>query len=75
MPLKRLLPHTHVHSLSAVSRPNLLQYSACRLESHQDKPQMADQKKVYQQLVPEEEALQNLMTFKEIWGKQYPSYI
>jgi len=35
---------------------------------------MADLKRVYQS-VTEEEALQNLMTFKETWGKSYPSCV
>lgn len=35
---------------------------------------MADLKKIYQS-VTEEEALQNLITFKDIWGKQYPSCV
>ncbi len=35
---------------------------------------MTDLKKIYQS-VTEEEALQNLITFKDIWGKQYPSCV
>lgn len=35
---------------------------------------MADLKLVYK-AVTEEEALENLMTFKEKWGKKYPSCI
>jgi len=34
---------------------------------------MVDLKKVYQAVT--EEALQNLITFKEIWGKQYSSCV
>ena len=35
---------------------------------------MADLKKVYT-AVTEDEALENLMAFKEKWGKQYPSCV
>ena len=38
------------------------------------KPLMADLKKVYT-AVTENEALENLMAFKEKWGKQYPSCV
>ena len=38
------------------------------------KPLMADLKLVYK-AVTEEEALENLMTFKEKWGKAYPSCV
>ena len=49
--------------------------SSTRYVSWKDiKALMADLKKVYQS-VTEEEALSNLMTFKEIWGKQYPSCV
>ena len=44
-------------------------------EQYKDiKPLMADLKKVYT-AVTEDEALENLMTFKEKWGKQYPSCV
>ena len=46
--------------------------SSTRFVSYKDiKPLMADLKKVYT-AVTEEEALENLMAFKENWGKQYP---
>ena len=49
--------------------------SSTRYVSWKDiKALMADLKKVYQ-AVTEEEALQNLISFKEIWGKQYPSCV
>jgi len=49
--------------------------SSTRYVSWKDiKMLMADLKKVYQ-AVTEEEALQNLMTFKEAWQKQYPSCV
>ena len=49
--------------------------SSTRFVSYKDiKPLMADLKRVYT-AVTEEEALENLMTFKEKWGKQYPSCV
>ena len=49
--------------------------SSTRFVSYKDiKPLMADLKKVYT-AVTEDEALENLMTFKEKWGKQYPSCV
>ena len=49
--------------------------SSTRYVSWKDiKVLMADLKKVYQS-VTEEEALANLMTFKDAWGKQYPSCV
>ena len=49
--------------------------SSTRYVSWKDiKALMADLKKVYQS-VTEEEALSNLMAFKEAWGKQYPSCV
>jgi len=49
--------------------------SSTRYVSWKDiKALMADLKKVYQ-AVTEEEALLNLISFKEIWGKQYPSCV
>ena len=49
--------------------------SSTRFVSYKDiKPLMSDLKKVYTG-VTEEEALENLMTFKEKWGKQYPSCV
>ncbi len=38
------------------------------------KPLLADLKKVYT-AITEDEALENLMGFKEKWGKQYPSCV
>ena len=40
----------------------------------QNRPLMADMKKVYT-AVTENEALENLMAFKDKWGKQYPSCV
>ena len=49
--------------------------SSTRFVSYKDiKPLMADLKKIYT-AVTEDEALENLMTFKENWGKQYPSCV
>ena len=49
--------------------------SSTRFVSYKDiKPLMADLKKVYT-AVTEDEALEHLMTFKENWGKQYPSCV
>jgi len=49
--------------------------SSTRFVSYKDiKLLMADLKKVYT-AVTEEEALENLMVFKENWGKQYPSCV
>ena len=49
--------------------------SSTRFVSYKDiKPLMADLKKVYT-AVTEDEALENLITFKEKWGKQYPSCV
>ena len=49
--------------------------SSTRFVSYKDiKLLMADLKKVYT-AVSEEEALENLMVFKENWGKQYPSCV
>ena len=49
--------------------------SSTRFVSYKDiKPLMADLKKVYT-AVTENEALENLMAFKEKWGKQYPSCV
>ena len=49
--------------------------SSTRFVSYKDiKPLMADLKKVYT-AVTEDEALENLMAFKERWGKQYPSCV
>jgi len=49
--------------------------SSTRFVSYKDiKPLMADLKKVYT-AVTEDEALENLMAFKENWGKQYPSCV
>jgi len=49
--------------------------SSTRYVSWKDiKALMADLKKVYQ-AVTEEEALQNLISFKDIWGNQYPSCV
>jgi len=49
--------------------------SSTRFVSWKDiKSLMVDLKRVYQS-VTEEEALQNLMAFKEIWGKSYPSCV
>ena len=49
--------------------------SSTRYVSWKDiKALMADLKKVYQS-VTEEEALSNLMAFKEAWSKQYPSCV
>ena len=49
--------------------------SSTRFVSYKDiKPLMADLKKVYT-AVTEDEALENLMAFKEKWGKQYPSCV
>lgn len=49
--------------------------SSTRFVSYKDiKPLMADLKKVYT-AVTEEEALENLMVFKETWSKQYPSCV
>lgn len=49
--------------------------SSTRYVSCKDiKALMANLKKVYQS-VTEEEALSNLMAFKETWGKQYPSCV
>ncbi|MGL5512328.1 MAG: IS256 family transposase, partial [Sporomusa sp.] len=49
--------------------------SSTRYVSWKDiKSLMADLKRVYQS-VTEEEALQNLMAFKETWGKSYPSCV
>ena len=49
--------------------------SSTRFVSYKDiKPLMADLKKVYT-AVTEDEALENLMMFKEKWGKQYPSCV
>ena len=49
--------------------------SSTRFVSYKDiKPLMADLKKVYT-AVTENEALENLMAFKDKWGKQYPSCI
>ena len=49
--------------------------SSTRFVSYKDiKPLMADLKRVYT-AVTEDEALENLMTFKEKWGKQYPSCV
>lgn len=49
--------------------------SSTRFVSYKDrKALIADLKKVYQ-AVTEDEALENLMQFKEIWGKQYPSCV
>ena len=49
--------------------------SSTRYVSWKDiKALMSDLKKAYQ-AVTEEEALQNLISFKEIWGKQYPSCV
>ena len=49
--------------------------SSTRFVSYKDiKPLMVDLKKVYT-AVTEDEALENLITFKETWGKQYPSCV
>ena len=49
--------------------------SSTRFVSYKDiKPLMADLKRVYT-AVTGEEALENLMAFKEKWGKQYPSCV
>ena len=49
--------------------------SSTRFVSYKDiKPLMADLKKVYT-AVTEDEALENLMVFKERWEKQYPSCV
>ena len=49
--------------------------SSTRFVSYKDiKPLMADLKKIYT-AVTEDEALENLMAFKEKWGKQYPSCV
>ena len=49
--------------------------SSTRFVSYKDiKPLMADLKRVYT-AVTEDEALENLMVFKETWGKQYPSCV
>ena len=49
--------------------------SSTRFVSYKDiKPLMADLKRVYT-AVTEDEHLENLMTFKEKWGKQYPSCV
>ena len=49
--------------------------SSTRFVSYKDiTPLIADLKKVYT-AVTENEALENLMTFKEKWGKQYPSCV
>jgi transposase-like protein len=49
--------------------------SSTRYVSWKDiKALMADLKKVYQ-AVTEEEALQNLISFKEVWNKAYPSCV
>ncbi len=49
--------------------------SSTRYVSYKDcKALMADLKKVYQ-AVTEEEALDHLVSFKEAWGKQYPSCV
>ena len=49
--------------------------SSTRFVSYKDiKPLMADLKKVYT-AVTEDEALENLMAFKEKWGRQYPSCV
>jgi len=47
--------------------------SSTRFVSYKDiKPLMADLKKVYT-AITEDEGLENLVQFKERWGKQYPS--
>ncbi len=49
--------------------------SSTRFVSYKDiKPLMTDLKKVYT-AITEDEALENLMGFKEKWGKQYPSCV
>ncbi len=49
--------------------------SSTRFVSYKNiKPLMADLKKVYT-AITEDEALENLMAFKESWGKQYPSCV
>ena len=49
--------------------------SSTRFVSYKDiKPLMADLKKVYT-AVTEDDALENLMAFKDKWGKQYPSCV
>ena len=49
--------------------------SSTRFVSYKDrKALMVDLKKVYQ-AVTEDEALENLVQFKEIWGRQYPSCV
>jgi len=49
--------------------------SSTRFVSYKDiKPLMTDLKRVYT-AVTEEEALENLMAFKEKWGRQYPSCV
>ena len=69
-PLEAVYPH------SQVQRCIVHQIrSSTRFVSYKDiKPLMADLKKVYT-AVTEEKALENLMTFKEKWGKQYPSCV
>ena len=69
-PLEAVYPH------SQVQRCIVHQIrSSTRFVSYKDiKPLMADLKKVYT-AVTEDEALENLMAFKEKWRRQYPSCV